>query len=638
MSMRKITNYKRTMIAFSLFSFVYLLVTSANADVVTNLKARYHQGQVFLTYKLVPGSDIQYRAYQSANPIASQIDLKQAQDLGYVLGDSGCNERYANVKAKKTKYLEICDTENEIRFKIPTKNGNSTEEVAEEYGLFVVTLNSSSPKYYAITTQVHGEDQDYAIKPGKNTLLSPIGGPVVKPQPVFQNNITTQPTFDNYVIYVTKTFNDFFPTMTTAGSYGYNFTVGYQDTTGSPKPLYINLHGGGGSFLDNQFFLSNDPDVAVINPDDYVPFTSSNIKKGSSTLWFGYHQTFDVFFGLDQKPETGMVMDYTLRRTNYLMDWATDDSDLGIDPDRIYVKGISAGGSGAWQTGLAYPEKIAAIRASKSTWIFIGGASGDEDKNKMFGAVSAKLPTNLTIHGYENIPYYDFVDAGYMLGTVYKNHSVPVLIALNGKKDKTVGWEPMIDLYDALEDSHHGGFFYFDMRSHEKEESDELRWTDDQVSGQTNDAGNGETLSSYQLNQPYPGFSNVSCDSNPGNGGAGNGDDYGTIHGFVDWMPDTVTKEGKNWSMYLLARNRTIGSANAKDILSPPNGLPCIVNVTIHRMPQNLQPKIDKIYQWTYSSSKGTQSGEVLYQGGDLMFTGIKLYKDPGKFTFGPKQ
>lgn len=598
--------------------------------IVNNLAARYYQGQIFLTYKLKDTANVQYRVYQSSNPILLESDLDNANNLGYVLDDTGCNERYANTAAGKFKKLGICGEVEAIRFKIPKPSGSSTEEVKKGYGLFVVTLKSSKANYYAVTTQVHGENENRTILAGENSLLLPIAGDAVKPMPVYQNNISVNPQFDAYVLYVTSTSNPYFPKMTTAGSYGYNFALGQQTTYGNPKTLYFNMHGGGGSFLDNSS-LPDDPDVVVINQDDYVPFNSGNIKKGSSTLWFGFHEKFDIYFGLYPKPTTGKIMNYTLARTGYMIDWALENSALYIDPNKVYIKGTSAGGDGAWQAALVYPDKIAAIRSSKSIWVFNKGATGDDDKNQKFGAVSSNLPTNLNLNGYKDVPYYDFVDASYVLGTIYKGYDVPVLIAVNGKNDKTVGWSNMIELYDSLETSNHGGFFYFDGRSH-GDQSDKAQWTDDQVCGQTDDQWNGETLSSYRLDLPYAAFSHVSCDSNPGNGNPNNGDDYGTIHGFVDWIPESVMQSGKNFSMQLLARSRTIDSGVEQKTLNPPGGVPCTVNVTIKRLPS--KPKMGKTYEWFYTDSKGTQSGQTIYDGIDLTFKDIKLRKDIGILEF----
>jgi hypothetical protein len=125
------------------------------------------------------------------------------------------------------------------------------------------------------------------------------------------------------------------------------------------------------------------------------------------------------------------------------------------------------------------------------------------------------------------LPIYDRLNAGF-LARYYRRTDLPFMITFNGKNDLVVGWLEKIGFYNAMQESRHGGIFFFDSRAHG---GGTREWLPEQVN---------DVLYRYRLDQSFPAFSYALCNDNPGDGHATDGDTYGTINGHLSWDGDIV--------------------------------------------------------------------------------------------------
>lgn len=102
----------------------------------------------------------------------------------------------------------------------------------------------------------------------------------------------------------------------------------------SPRPLILFLHGSGESGLDN---------LAQVNGN--IDFLLAEAKRRDAFLY---------------APQTniGWAGSTILTRTMTMIDRAIADQQ--VDPNRIYVTGLSMGGGGVWNIITRYPDRFAA--------------------------------------------------------------------------------------------------------------------------------------------------------------------------------------------------------------------------------------------------------------------------------------
>jgi len=126
----------------------------------------------------------------------------------------------------------------------------------------------------------------------------------------------------------------------------YRLFVPRNVKAGEQYPLLVWLHGYGESGSDNQWnlkFLSSIIDTA--NPiEQYRFFVLSVQCPLSDPTWFHGHRVGSD----DMLTVTYDILQETLR-------------DRPIDQDRVYLAGVSLGGTGCWEMALRYPDLFAAV-------------------------------------------------------------------------------------------------------------------------------------------------------------------------------------------------------------------------------------------------------------------------------------
>lgn len=134
---------------------------------------------------------------------------------------------------------------------------------------------------------------------------------------------------------------------------GYVLFVPYQWEPGQRLPLIVYLNGKGENGEDGVLQLSNNFGRQVWEMQEYFPFLVVAPQCGSTGTWS------------PESPDTQRAFQVVDRVMN----------EFGADADRVFLAGTSAGGSGVWDLGSAYPERFAAL-------IAVCGTGGDLDRLK----------------------------------------------------------------------------------------------------------------------------------------------------------------------------------------------------------------------------------------------------------------
>jgi poly(3-hydroxybutyrate) depolymerase len=183
--------------------------------------------------------------------------------------------------------------------------------------------------------------------------------------------------------------------------------------TGQRYPLLIWMHGRGDGGTDNARHLKwlelmlDDP----THPDEYRFFILA-VQCPMNLAWFD--QAGDASSGAKRHEDMLTVTANILQKTM---------SDCTIDPDRVYLLGISSGAAASWELAMREPELFAAV---------VPLASGGSDESRATKLVK--------------IPIWAFVNQGERIGVA---KMVAVVQAAGGNAYLTVANAPGHDAWSA---------------------------------------------------------------------------------------------------------------------------------------------------------------------------------------------
>ena len=283
-----------------------LQLTAYTQTTVTNINSFYRDGQVFVTWDNLTTTGVRYNLYKSTELIQFGFQLALAQNLGSVRDNSAKNQRLTNILGG-TRYFKI---------------DSAGVPLSSTKGLFVATSTEEGSFYYAVTTSIGGVE-DTTIILNANSSSIPIFELVAMPRPVWQENATVQGrVFEIYAEFVSKVTSSYYPQMTNEGSFAFHFGINKNGTQPN-HPIIFNMRPAGYSFLE---FIKglNDPNEYIVGIDDWLP----NGNEAAS-LYYGYHENFDIFSNSNPIPTTGTIFNYTAARVQYTINWCLKEFTSG---------------------------------------------------------------------------------------------------------------------------------------------------------------------------------------------------------------------------------------------------------------------------------------------------------------------
>jgi|GEM_PF-2796947 len=517
----------------------YLQVTYAGTGAyptqVSGVQAQYRDGQTFITWNEITGSDPEttYRIYRHTSPITSD-NLASAELLDEAPQSSATFSRLA---------------ENSGRLSTPFSGGPLPDGI----GLYVYTVESSGARYYAVTSVVRGNENRTI---GAGNSAGPVTETVAQVSPVLQYREFTDPQASGnrhvYVVWLsrfdpTNRYSDYGYTNRRSVPYIFRVTTPEVWNPASTYPLLVCFH-----YFSDSYFCGGhsvpEPGRFVLAGDDYDPSITANLYGAS--MWYGYNSNY----GTRLAPTDGVVVNYTERRMEWIVDWVmmgrpwraasgasgTSHHRSGVfklDPNRVYMKGGSMGGAAQWAFGIRHPDIFAAGETA------VPGVNLNYDPNQR----------HFSLWGYESsIMSSDggAVSARVNAGAYAASQpgaDFPLMLMFARKGDDAIPWAQMPPFFNALDDSRHiGGAIYWLQGDHV---SGENPW--DVFSEWSSETEYLDWIYQFVRNQSYPTFSRFSLNGNPGNGDPANGDLRGGLNRFSRWDSATSVDTAARWEMTL---------------------------------------------------------------------------------------
>ncbi|MBI5058513.1 hypothetical protein HZB60_01890 [candidate division KSB1 bacterium] len=483
----------------------------------TGLQALHRDGQTFLTWDEVSGAETRYNIYSSGTPI---IDVSGLSALGNVDQNSSRDARGQTAEGGGAKYFAV----------IPNLPLSATK------GLFVNSAMTSAQVYYAVTSYDGGGENDTVVS-NQNTLALPVSEQVHVPTPVLQRTVVSGTnTVEVYVHWASDFGAPSYPALANIASVPFHFGLVRRGAI-SPHPLLFRPHARGGSYMAVIGGVGN-PEEWTLALDDEIADTTRN------TFWFGYHEDLQRNVGgMSAAPDSGTVMDFTLRRMDWTLDWAL--ANLPVDSNRVYMFGGSMGALGSVFYALRRPERIAAIWGTvpKFDFSFLNdpnpantyntGGAERRVADRLWAPVATNLPAS---NGYNT---YTWLNAG-AIAKLRTADALPPLMMFNGKQDVVVGWAEKIHTYADYDTARQLCMFFFDQRGHGQSGGAQA-WLPEQHAS--------EWLYQFRRDLSYPGFSRCSANHDPGDGNMTSGDSIGALNAYLNFA--NITDNDSTWQVTL---------------------------------------------------------------------------------------
>lgn len=504
-------------IAVLTIGVVAFVATPGHATSVSSLSAAHRNGQTFLVWTTPPGVGWTYRAYASSQPLDDAADLAGATLLGAVGDSTWYDRRLSSLRGGVHAF--VIDS--------------ATVPLASTRGLFVATPITDGARYYAVTAQLSSGAEDTSLLPGSNALATPLGELVKTPRPVYQRTLTQGAiTFEVYTLWTTNVATPSFPAMSNRASWPYDHAL-VRGGVAPDNGLLFRGHGRGGNFLQGIGTTGQAGEWRVALDD--------HLSNGDvASFFYGYHEDYNVL-AANLPPLAGIIRGVTYARVLFTLDWAL--ANHPVDPARIYTLGGSMGASFGVFLASHDPERVAAVWGTvpRADMGFRPDPAGHPRPafNRMWGDVTAvNLPTD------EGLLVYDRMNARYLAGLNAARGLAP-MVMFSGRNDIVVGWNEKPPWYEAMQTHRHGGYFFWDNRTHGGVNAAPGAWTPMETP---------RYLYRFRRDRSFPALSNCSADHDPGNGDPAVGDSVGTINGFVEWDTTIVDQPGR-WKVTLSLRN-----------------------------------------------------------------------------------
>ncbi len=528
------------------------LLAAPLASAQSNLTAWHRDGQTFLVWDV----DQNYAGlesvsiYRSSAPIASPADLARAELAGRLYPQDW---RAARLSASHPG----------ATWTIPSATGQPLALGAQQ-GLFVYTPHAAQPEHFAVV---------------KTELLA--SGPFSSTGPIAQGQDPVRPHLQKtgidgghpYRLYAlwadgradADSGRVDFPVMGPAHSAGIAHLYCVFEPAGplppAPRPTVLFLHGGGGSYWTYRPSQAGQKKIDLeVENGLYVTFDSHVFLRAGGQVnsntagWFGSCENYDRFEEPSIVPPDGTrVIDYSQRRMAWILDWL--EANLGADPQRTAMAGLSGGGRGTHLFARARPERLSA----SLSFVMPTNVFNDEGP-ALWGTFEQNLPTNL--------PGAPGAIDTLLATTLLSPLDLPFQRFVDGTTDTEAPWPGKPPTYDAFEAWRSGAAIYWDQRGHTA--SSPTGWVGAQFVGSPKHSM--AELTRHRADRSFPAFHSVDHNlaapqqqPDPGDPVLPpNGAPFGTWGGWFDWDPDSIVDQPQLWSARLwLVTNSPFPADNA---------------------------------------------------------------------------
>jgi hypothetical protein len=544
-------------IAFLFLLFIFPFISKA--QIVSDITAQYHNGQVFIIWKNVEPCDTGfYYVYRDTVPITNE-NIKTSKYLGRVLHNFGYDYRLsysiADVNYKKY-YLVVNDTPNIVL--------DSTQN------MFVTNCTKEGGQYYYAVRNNFGSDTaNWKVVADSNATSVFITEHLDPVKCYLQyNQFPIAGEFmDIYIHYGGNISTSTYPALANEGCLAFHFGIVKTGAVDGKNYCYQKFHGGNGNFIANSIGtkVTNSWKISF---DDWIPAYGLD-STGYNTRWFGYSEKLDIYSVTDDFPtaKNVIIKAYTYYRIKWENKWVQTTWPNAIDTTKLYLVGSSQGCAAVLVNSMIDPHLYAAGNLSDGKFnISAPDDSNPECKYNGDGAGiletriywghedSTNLPTDIPLDDSSNNFYHIFdLTNCWNMFHYNRNKSLPFLFAVNGKEDETACWEEKIPMYDTIQTTHAGGKFEWDLRGHGGGQITE--WP----------ALSIPELRRFRNNLSYPAFAYGTLNGYPGSGTFVdspyyNGDPIGSINANYDWVDSSIVDQNNLWQIQLFITKKKLNS------------------------------------------------------------------------------
>lgn len=523
-----------------------MMASAAFAGVTQpSITAIHQSGQTFIYW---PDADskapVTYKVYCSDKPITSSR-LSSAELIATDVPAGSGTDFIASRIATKEKRTEAPKGFVIRPLGLPLTTGCS---------LYVHTAEKSGEAYYAVADNAEGNGQGYLRS------IGPVRETVAPPEPMLES-VDALPSgriARTYIHWSDKNiaYREGIP-------YKFVVTFGKEVKSSTPAPMALAIHAYSGYATSNEGWGQ---DFIVLCPDDFT----KGLPFDAYDWWYGYNSN------LGGDLTKGVNVNYAERRLLQNMDFVRRK--WNIDPNRIYLRGSSMGGTGTVAFGLRHPEIFAAIFANVPQVNPAMDNIGWSQQNieKYCGTRAEAIKTNEGDNVWDRLNMTKFVGE--------HHEDLPFLRTINSREDNVLKWPQIPPLLKALNDNRHGFISGWGLGGHNIQAS--------QVPAVVKDFD----ILKLRRDVSFPAFSNSSLNDDPGNGDPKDGTVTGQMGGGFDWTILADTHDAWEADIKVLVEGKAVA----------------VTDLTPRRL-QQFKPKAGERYQWSNTDSTGKvyQSGIV---------------------------
>jgi hypothetical protein len=549
--------------------FLASLLFTLSVQAQTNVRAWYAKGQTWVVW-------------DTGGQQASTWDVYRGSNAFTGIGQGTLTGRLF-IKEAQGEKLKLSG--NSLTWVAPLPGGGTYTLAASE-GLFAYTPHAAATEFFAVVrrgqTAVTATNRTAAaVAQG----YDPVNDPIICHR---QANLTNNAGYA-YSVWAMwsdgrDNANDARPDFPITANFAKNgaphvFAV-YEPTGGpvaGPMPAAMILHGGGPSDIGYTKFQPGvtGGDIGIIipcglliAPDDGVYRVTSITPTFSvdaiTTLWLGYRTNWDPFsvWPANQLPPAdSTIVNYTMRRLDWMMDWLINRSPWNVDAKRFTIMGGSMGGGGASLLARWKPERFNSAvpfvaRMVAPTTNDVSSASGNGIE--ILGTGDQNLPTNLAKAGGGTFGINEVWRPWLNLSATQRD--LPLMRFYLGRNDTENPWGPgKINIYQNINAAAWGAHLFWDSRVHGNQ-----YWSSGNPPGQyiaewvapvQTAYASAPYQARYRNDQSFPAFFNDDQNAvlagrqpNMGNGDPANGDTVGTWSGYYDWDQSNLTDTAIYWA------------------------------------------------------------------------------------------
>jgi len=496
--------YRSSFSAYAFCSLILILTSTGlvsgqmprpDSLLATSLRAEFRNGQTFLYWTDADTARVRaYRVLRHTERITDE-NVSQARVIAEsVAAGSGFD------------YVHRAIFKQERGF-VTTSLG---EPLAPGRGLFVHTADTRGDAFYAVASLDSAGKVAGGLFPGRNSLERAVQEYPGLVQPVLIERLRT--ATGTAEVYCHWVGNDMHPREGMAWRFA--VTTSSNHNPRGRHPLLVNLHGAGGSY-GTAHTLGDD--WVILYPDmRTVTFHGGAVagwEGNGSNFWFGLNSNFYN----REDPYGGINVNYDERRLLWTIRWVIEN--YGIDPGRVHIQGGSMGGFATLNLALRYPELFASAFARvPNVDFFRMSPYADSICTMHWGPREKNILTN------EGIGVFDRTD---LVKYVRERPEVdfPVIMTLNGKQDKLIGWEGPRLFYQAMQETGHALIAFWSTGGHAGPRGSEYGVPPEHYE---------IDLRRLRRDESYPALSFASNNHDPGTS-ADNGDPAGWLNATLFW-------------------------------------------------------------------------------------------------------